>query len=103
MNYSLKTLRQMDQTKNLFSVENSIYFGLFLCAVFIRFLFLGQNPLSNSEATLALSALKTTGNMVSPIPAQPLYLSITSLFFLFFESSNFGARFLPAFTGSFFA
>jgi hypothetical protein len=88
---------------SLRKVNNEIIFFVFIliCSAGIRFFQLGKNPLNDSEARLALSALNLIKGQNSDLIAQPLYLAFTSLFFVF-SASNFTARLLPALIGSVF-
>ncbi len=80
--------------------EDLIYFLAFALALGVRLLNLGDVPLSESEAGLALQAFDLArGELVTPAP-QPGYLALTSLTFSIFGSSNALARFWPALVGS---
>jgi hypothetical protein len=67
----------------------------------LRFSNLGSAPLSDSEASLALQAMYLTRDSqgFQAILAQPGYLVLTQGWFSLIGSSNFGARFWPAFAG----
>jgi hypothetical protein len=81
--------------------EHAIYIGILLLAAFLRFSQLGNPPLNDIEAKLALNAidLEIGNNVIQS--AQPLYLSLTSLLFIF-ASNNFTARIASALAGSLF-
>ncbi len=84
----------------LFSNINILYFFLLLFSLTIRLAKLGENPLSNVEAGLALSALPYPQNNHINSFSQPLYINFTVTLFQWFSLSNFVARFLPALVGS---
>lgn len=87
-------------TKRHITVYQTILVLLFLIALWLRLFNLGRNPLSNSEATPALSALHILQHHQNQSSNQPLYISFTSILFDFFGSNNFIARLLPALAGS---
>ena len=74
---------------------------ILLISICIRFFQLDKIPLNDAEARLALNALNLRKGTYSELAAQPLYLALTSLFFIF-SVSNFTARLFPAFIGSVF-
>ena len=78
-----------------------LYFFAFLLAVALRFIQLGALPLTDIEATWALQALAIAHGGKILIGGQPGYIALTSLPFYALESTNFLARFVPAFAGSF--
>jgi hypothetical protein len=85
------------------NVKNSFFILIFILIISagLRFTQLGVNPLNDSEAGLALSALNQKSGAISELIPQPIYIAITSIFFLF-STSNFTARLLPALLGSLF-
>ena len=80
--------------------EGWYYWLAFLIAIGFRLVQLGASPLTDSEASLALQALHIAQGKASLLSPQPLYILVTSLFFLVIESTNFMARFIPALAGS---
>lgn len=66
---------------------------------FLRLYQLGSLPLSDREAALALDALNFSKGIFTPSFSNTLYTNFTAGLFYFFTSSNFFARFLPAFAG----
>ena len=83
------------------SRHNYLYPIAFLLAVALRFIQLGALPLTDIEANWALQALALARGEKILLGAQPGYILFTSLPFYLFESTNFLARFVPAFAGSF--
>jgi len=81
--------------------ELFLYLGILLLASFLRFPFLGNPPLNDVEAKLALSALDIQKGAPLAQSAQPLYISLTSLLFIL-SSNNFTARIVSAIAGCFF-
>jgi len=80
--------------------EGWFYWLAFLIALGFRLTQLGASPLTDSEASLALQALHVAQGKDILLSPQPLYILITSIFFLVIESTNFMARFAPALAGS---
>ncbi len=83
------------------TIEQSLYAGVFLIALAIRFIRLGQLPLGDSEAKLALQALELVRHQ--PIlyqGAQSLYLVGTTALFFLLGPSTFLARLIPALAGT---
>lgn len=93
MNFSL-----LKKANNL----NLLLFLTFFCSAVIRFHDLGNIPLNDGEANLALSALSLTKGDFSNLIPHPLYLTITSLFIQFFSANNITTRIFPALIGSIF-
>ncbi|MRR30867.1 hypothetical protein EG834_11210, partial [bacterium] len=87
--------------KKVFTIEYLLYAAVFVLAILLRFVHLGQMPLNNFEAEQALQALKfsTGGNAL--MGDQPAYVILTAALFKLFSSGNFAARFWPALVGSF--
>jgi hypothetical protein len=84
------------------STRISVFYILaFLIALVVRFLYLGTQPLNDSEASLALQALEVFGHGNPGISAVPSYLAPTAVLFFVFGSSTFLARLMPAIAGSF--
>ena len=80
--------------------EGWLYCLAFLIALGIRFIQLGASPLTDSEATLALQALRIAKGESPLLAPQPAYILFTSVLFAIIESTNFTARFVPAVVGS---
>ncbi|HIE24481.1 MAG TPA: hypothetical protein EYP74_00610 [Anaerolineales bacterium] len=78
-----------------------LYFLAFILAFALRFIQLGTLPLTDPEANRALQALALANGEKILISGQAGYIAFTSFLFYTLESSNFWARFVPAFTGSF--
>lgn len=82
------------------TVESGLYGVALLLAFAIRLIHLGENPLSDAEADLALRALALGRGERVAIGAQAGYVLWTGSLFYFFEVTNFLARLLPALAGS---
>jgi hypothetical protein len=80
--------------------ENILYVIAFILAIALRFIRLSALPLSDLEAGWALQAYNVAQGMRPILSSQPIYILPTSLVFFLFGTSNFGARFIPALTGS---
>lgn len=80
--------------------EGWLYGLAFLIAIALRFIQLGALPLTDSEATFALQALRLAQGQREILAPQPAYILFTSLLFLVIESTNFMARLVPALVGS---
>jgi hypothetical protein len=78
-----------------------IIIGIAVLAIAIRFLRLGDQTLSESEANLALQALMTAKGQAINWSGEPLYLVLTSFLFTLFDQTNFIARLIPALFGTF--
>ena len=86
--------------KKQFTNEHLLYLIVFLCALGIRLINLGNNPLSEFEASWALQAHSISQGDAVAITGQPAYVILTGFFFTIFTSSNTLARLLPALMGS---
>lgn len=82
-----------------FTLETIGYLLAFALALAVRFAGLGNLPLTEREAELALQALAIARGSPVVLDAQPGYLVLTSLLFSFFHSSEWLARFWPALAG----
>jgi hypothetical protein len=80
--------------------EGWLYGLAFLIALGLRLIQLGASPLTDSEAQLALQALRLAHGQRPLLDPQPAYILFTSLLFFITEATNFTARLLPALTGS---
>ncbi len=83
------------------SRHDYLYLIAFLLAAALRFIQLGALPLTDTEATWALQALSAAQGGKTLFDGQIGYIALTSLPFYALESTNFLARFWPAFAGSF--
>ena len=83
-----------------FSVEKTLYAVFFLIALFLRLIYLEKLPLGDLEAVNALQAFDIVSGNDYQVGSQPVLVSLTSILFTFFESSNFFARLIPALCGS---
>ncbi len=83
----------------LITIENAIYLLILIFAAFIRFIGLGNIPLSENEAYVANQTLKFLSSQ-SFETVTPLTLSITTILFSLFGVSTFWARFFPALVGT---
>lgn len=81
------------------SIETALYLGAFLLALGFRLNRLGDLPVGDKEATLALQALDLSqvGRVGGGAPG---YLSLTAILFLLLGESSWLARFFPALAGS---
>lgn len=86
------------------SRERNLEFGLFALAfglaLSIRLLRLGELPLSDGEARLALQALDLSKGLHPVMSPQPAYIVLTALTFFIIQTSNFAARLVPALFGA---
>lgn len=87
-------------TNHKLTLEQLLYIAIMVVALAVRFLRLGANPLSDTEAALALQALGLANGSPVLIGSQPGYVLWSSALFAFMGSSNFLARFWPALFGS---
>jgi len=82
--------------------EGWLYGLAFLIALSLRLAQLGALPLGDSEAASALQALGIAQGLKPALGPQPAYILLTApLFFLYGGGTNFLARLVPAFAGSF--
>lgn len=72
----------------------------FVLALGFRLILLGERPLSDSEAYLALQALSVAHDQPAIYDSQAAYTGLTGLLFFVFTASNFLARFWPAVIGA---
>ncbi len=86
------------------SRKHNLEFGLFVLAfglaLALRLLRLGELPLNDNEARLALQALDLTRGIKSGMGPLPAYINLTALVFYAVQASNFAARFVPAVFGA---
>lgn len=82
------------------TAESGLYLAIFILAVTVRLLRLGQNPMSDAEADLALRALTLARGETISFGAQSGYVVLTGGLFYLLQSTAFLARLLPALFGS---
>ncbi|MBN1303836.1 MAG: hypothetical protein JXA13_05320 [Anaerolineales bacterium] len=80
--------------------EGVFYLLAFMLALFIRLSALGQLPLTDVEAKLALQSLGIAEGKQVLLDPPVSYLSLTGILFFIFGGTNFLARLLPALAGS---
>jgi hypothetical protein len=80
--------------------ERLIYAGIFLFALSIRLVGLGNSPLSDHEAVSAVEALSIARADPIGMGAQAGYVGLSALTFFLLEASVFLARLWPALIGS---
>jgi len=81
--------------------ETIAYILAFILALGLRFLLLGKLPLTDSEASLALQALRLSQGTKPALASNVAYINFSAILFFIFGSTNFLARFIPALVGSF--
>lgn len=82
------------------TLEHAFYALALVIAIGLRFLHLGELPLSDYEANWALQALRITQGLHPAIGPNPAYVHLTAALFYIFGVTNFLARFWPALAGS---
>lgn len=80
--------------------ETILYLLAFILALGLRFVRLGELPLTDSEARLALDALSIAQGGSPAISSHVAYTNLTAILFFVFGSFNFLARFWPALAGT---
>ncbi len=85
---------------NRITNENLLYGLIFLAALLVRLLLLGQTPLLESEAGWAYQAWQFSRGENIAVGSQVGYLAVSGGLFTLFGGSDFLARFWPAFVGS---
>ena len=80
--------------------EIIFYVLAFVVAAGLRFIKLGELPLSGGEANLALQALDAVKGIDTSVSSQPGYIALTALLFSIFSATGFWACFWPALAGS---
>jgi hypothetical protein len=87
--------------RSFFTLENTLYLGLFALALGLRLLNLGASPLNDPEAREALTALRfLRGQPDLALPHSPAYLFFTYLGFLTLGATDATARLAPALFGA---
>jgi hypothetical protein len=80
--------------------ETTLYALALLLALGLRFARLGELPLTDSEARLALDALDVVKGGSPALSSHVAYTNLTAILFFVFGSFNFLARFIPALAGT---
>jgi len=80
--------------------ETTLYALALLLALGLRFARLGELPLSDSEARLALDALDIVKGGSPALSSHVAYTNLTAILFFVFGGFNFLARFVPALAGT---
>lgn len=80
--------------------EKALYGLVFVFALMLRFVVLGNAPLGEGEATLAMHALEQSRGMVTSLAPQPGYVQLTTVLFYLLGAGPLLARFWPALMGS---
>lgn len=83
-----------------FTLEHALYALALVIGLTLRFLHLGQLPLSDYEAGWALQSLHITQGLQPAIGVNPGYVHLTAVLFYVFDAVNFLARFWPALAGT---
>lgn len=82
------------------TLEHLFYGIIFILAIFLRLVHLGQPSLNDYEASQALQALQVSTGSRALIGDQPGYGLPTALIFRLFDATDFAARFWPALAGA---
>jgi hypothetical protein len=82
------------------TLEHAFYALAFALAVGLRFLHLGELPLSEFEANWSLQALRVAHGLRPTLGPNPGYVHLTAALFYILGSTNFLARFWSALAGS---
>lgn len=86
----------------LLTMNTGLYALAFTLALVVRFFALGQAPLSDAEAGLALQALDVSKGLTGQLGSQAAYVMLTGLLMFISNAVNWMARFWPAMAGSLF-
>lgn len=87
-------------TQRIFRLEFVLYCVAFVGALIFRLASIGQSPLSDREAELALQALALSKGQYPLLASHPIYLALTTAWMFLFGASAWTARFWPAMAGS---
>jgi hypothetical protein len=82
------------------NLETAVYCLIFLIALLVRMIGLGQTPLNDFEAVPALQAFAVSQAQETAIGGQPGYVLLTAALFRMMTASDFWARFWPALVGA---
>ena len=88
------------ETSRRFNTETLLFFLAFALAVVLRLMHLGNLPLSDREAALALQAWQAGQGLHPILGPEPGYVALTAALFFLFGSSDVLARLVPVFAGS---
>ncbi|MDO9086004.1 MAG: hypothetical protein Q7U53_07355 [Anaerolineaceae bacterium] len=89
--------------KKTFTIEQLLYLLMISLGLFVRFINLGDLPLSDSEAKVSLAALSLiSGNYEGFLTDQIFLANILGILFYLFGHGDVVARFFPAAIGSVF-
>lgn len=88
------------ETSRRFTNETLLFFLAFALAIVLRLLKLGDLPLSDREAALALQAWQAGQGLRPILGPEPGYVVLTAALFFVFGSSDFLARLVPVLAGS---
>jgi hypothetical protein len=86
--------------QNKVNFETLLYGIIFVLALLVRFIHLGQPPLNQYEAVPALQALSISRGQETMMGDQPAYVMLTTGLFRVMDATDFLARFWPAFIGA---
>jgi len=81
-------------------IEAAVYLLIFAFAVFLRFLQLGEQPVTEMEAANALQALSLSNGGQVLFRDHAAYVLLTGVLFFLLEANDFLMRFWPALAGS---
>ncbi len=82
-----------------FPVEKGLYALAIVLAIAVRLWGVGEMPLSDPEASLAMQSLNMARGQAAVSPVEPAYVLLTGGLFFFTQASEFTARFWPALLG----
>ena len=82
------------------TIEHLLIGAVFMLALLVRFIHLGQPPLNDYEAAPALQAMNIASGKETMIGDQPAYVMLTAGLFRLFDATDFGARLWPALAGA---
>lgn len=86
--------------ESLLTREKALYGLIFVVALAMRLIALGNLPLGEGEATLAMQALEQSRGLAPALSPQPGYLQLTTLLFYMLGAGPVLARLWPALVGS---
>jgi hypothetical protein len=82
------------------NLEKGLYLLAFSLALAVRLWGLGNLPLSDPEANLAMQSWNLAGGQGGAIPSEPAYVLLTGGLFSLTQANEFAARFWPAILGA---
>lgn len=92
-------MSQNPSGRPLLTKETIFYSVIILIGVGLRFALLGNHPLNDGEASLALQAMALSRGEETVLAGEPGFLSLTTVLFFIFGPSDFWVRFWPAVFG----